>query len=269
MQIWTRQFLPENRQGIAIDAVLILLNIFIFPFFTSRVGNLFNSAFANNPGAFKTLAFLMILLLAGRLSGLYLKRFPIQARRRKGGQTAFPLYFFVLNVPVFVLTAAFVMVSVLSVSADLGIVEKTYSGQPKDSQAVALIGTFAIFALMCLEIYFIYRLAKPLDRAEKRMLAQRNWIFSWKSELLADFGLFAYMMVWQVFYNQTAALFLTFPPNITETLELKIGSVIFLFITFLMFYLSPRTVFLIEDRKYLGTWLFILLVFLSSIVRYW
>ena len=42
-----------------------------------------------------------------------------------------------------------------------------------------------------------------------------------------------------------------------------------MFIVFLIFYLSPRTVFLIEDRKYWGTWVFIIGVYLATVVRYW
>lgn len=260
--------MPPNRQGIATDALSALLNLFLFPIATSRIGNIFDESFRDNRGAFKTLALLMLFILGCRLSGLYLKRFRLQARLEKSEQTSFPLYFFIFNTPVFILTAAFVTVLFLSLSADVGLVETSYSGQPKESQAVSLIGVFATFALMCMEIYFLYRLSKPLNEKEKQMLAAGDWKFTLKAELLADFGLFAYMMVWQVFYNQTAAILLTFPENVTETLELKIFSVCFTFIVFLMFYLSPRTVFLIEDRKYWGTWLFILIVFLSSLVRY-
>src|SRR5699024_12023466 len=66
----------------------------------------------------------------------------------------------------------------------------------------------------------------------------------------------------------TVALFMTPPPNAGPmTLDIRIVGTIFLFIIFLMFYLSPRTVFLIEDGKYRGTWVFIFGVFLASIVR--
>jgi hypothetical protein len=211
----------------------------------------------------------MLFILACRLGGLYLKRFPLQARRRSKGETSFPLYFLLLNTPVFILSAAFVAVLVAQLSADAGIVETNYGGTPKDSQTLSLIVVFAIFFLMCLEAYFVYRLTKPLSRAEKRLMSQRNWLFGWKTELFADFGLFAYMIIWQVFYNHIAAIFLTPPANVAETLELKIVSLFFLTFAFLLFYLSPRTVFLIEDRKYLGTWLFIFAVFLSSIAPHW
>jgi hypothetical protein len=262
-------FLPANRQGIAIDALMILLNLFLFPILTARIGNLFDESFRDNQGAFRTLAALMLFVLAGRLFGLYLKRFSLQTRLERAGQTAFPLYFFILNTPVFIFAAAFVAVLLSSVAADFGIVEKGYGGQPKESQTVSLIVTFSIVVLMCLEVYFLYRLTKPLSENEKQARAKGNWKFNLKGELAADFGLFAYMIVWQIFYNQTSAILLTFPANVTETVGLKIFSVSLTFVAFLLFYLSPRAVFLVEDRRYLGTWLFIFGVFLSSIVSYW
>jgi hypothetical protein len=263
-----RPFLPANRQGIALDALTVLLNLFLFPIFTTRVGDLFDQSFRDNTEAFKTLAVLMFFILCGRLAGLYLKRFPLQARLQKSGQTSFPFYFFVLNVPVFILTAAFVAVLLMAFSADLGFSEANTDGSPKNSQTVSHLVTFTIIILMGLEIYFLYRLSKPLNKKEKQMLAEDDWRFGLKGELLADFGLFAYMAVWQVFYSQTVVLLLTPPSHLAESTGLKIFSVIFLFICFLLFYLSPRTVFLIEDRRYPATWLFILLVFLSSIVWY-
>ena len=94
-------------------------------------------------------------------------------------------------------------------------------------------------------------------------------MFDWRGEFAADFGLFAYVMVWQVFYNDTAKLFMTPPEGTPDTWEYRIFSAVFVFIVFLLFYLSPRTVFLIEDRKYLGTWVFIFGVYLASVVRFW
>jgi hypothetical protein len=265
-------FLPANRQGIAVDAVTVLLNLFLFPFFTGRVTDLFERSFGEtgeNTGAFKTLAVIMFFILGGRLFGLYVKRFPLQARRRKEARTPFAVYFFILNVPVLVMTAAFVNVWCGFLLAESGLVETNYNGSPKDSAPVFLIGIFAMLVATGLEIYFLARLSRPLDRAEKRLLARGDWRFGRMGETLADFGLFAYLSIWQVFYNLTARLFMTPAENVTQTFGLKIGAVIFLFVCFLIFYLAPRAVFLIEDRKHLGTWLFILFVFLSSIAPYW
>ena len=243
------QFLPPNRQGIAIDAIAIIANLVLFPFLFSRVGDLFDRSFTDDPSAFLTLAGLMLFTLAARLFGLYLKRFPLQTRLGESGQTSFPIYFFFLNVGVFVLNAAFVTVFISSVAGSLGLIETRYDGQPKESLGLALIGVFSMLVLTATEIYLIYRLSRPLTEREKALRAEGVWMYDGRGEFLADFGLFSYMMVWQVFWNGTAKLMLTPPPNSTDTWEHRIVGAVFMFIVFLIFYLSPRTVFLIEDRK--------------------
>jgi hypothetical protein len=220
-----RPFLPANRRGIAVDALTILLNLFLFPFFTRRITNLFQQSFGENIDAFKSLGVLMFFILGCRLLGLYLKRFPLQARRRKDARTPFAVYFFILNVPVLVLTAAFVNVLFTFFLGEIGIIETKYDGSPKDSQIVSLLGVFAMLVSMCLEIYFLWRLSKPLDREEERMRAEGDWRFGWIGETFADFGLFAYMSIWQVFYNYTAALFLAPDANVKQTLEFSCSSV--------------------------------------------
>lgn len=258
--------LPANRQGILIDACSILLNLFLWPVFTGRVGNLFNQSFGNNAAAFKTLSVLMLLILAGRLGGLYLKRFPLQARLPGSAAARFPFYFAILSFPLLVVTSAFAAMLLEAAGAELGLLEKTEGGAVKTSMALSVVTPLVMVFLCCLESYLLYRLSKPL---KNKAAGQQNWRFSWKGELLADFGLFAYMMVWQVFHHQTVEMMLTPAPNTPETLNLKIGGVFFSFFSFLIFYLSPRAVFLIEDWRYLVTWLSILLVFLSSLARYW
>lgn len=265
-----RPFLPTNRHGIIIDAIAIVANLLLFPFMMSRVGNLFERSFADNSSAFTTLAGLMLFILCARLFGLYLKRFPLQSRLERSGQTtAFPMYFFVLNIGVFVLNSAFAVVFISGLAGSLGLVETNYSGQPKDSLGITLVGVFLMLLLMCAEIFLIYRLSRPLTEAEKTFRAEGNWMYGRRGEFVADFGLFAYMMVWQVFYNDTAKMMMTPPAGTPDSWQYRIFSAVFIFVIFLLFYLSPRTVFLIEDRKYYGTWVFILGVYLASVVRYW
>jgi hypothetical protein len=263
-----RPFLPPNRHGLVIDVIAIAANLFLFPFVLSRVGSLFDEAFAENSPGFPTLAGLMLIILAGRLAGLYLKRYPLQSRLEGADETNFPMYFFVLNVGVLVLNSAFVVVLLSSVAAEVGMVETTTSGRPKESLPLMLTGVFMMLVLMIAEIYLLYRISRPLTKPEKELRAKGNWMFDSRGEFVADFGLFAYMMVWQVFYNDTARMLMTPPPNSPDTNEYRIFSAIFVFIVFLIFYVSPRTVFLIEDRKYIGTWLFVFGVYLASIVRY-
>jgi hypothetical protein len=264
-----RSFLPANRQGIVIDAIAIVANLTLFPFLLSRVERLFDRSFAEEGHAFLTLGGVMLFILTARMFGFYLKRFPLQTRLEQTGNTAFPLYFVFLNFGVFILNAAFVVTFASAVAGDLGLVEVNYAGQPKDSPVVMAIGVAMMIVLVTTEVYLIYRLSKPLSNAEKDLRAGGSWMFDWRGDFAADFGLFSYMMIWQVFYNNTARLFMTPPPNAVDTTETRIVSAVFLFFAFLIFYVSPRTVFLIEDRKYIGTWVFIFGVYLASMVRYW
>jgi hypothetical protein len=265
----TRPFLPKNRHGIAIDVITIIANLVLFPLFLSRVGDLFDRSFAEDAAGFPTLAGLLLFLLGGRLIGLYLKRFALQGRLERYGQTSFPIYFFFLNVGVLVLNAAFVVVFLSAVVGELGLVETSSSGLPKESPIVTVGGLIFMIAVMSAEIYFLYRLSRPLTDHEKTLRSEGNWLFDWRGEFAADFGLFCYMMVWQVFYNNVAKLMMTPPPNTPDTWEYRAFSMVFLFIVFLIFYVSPRTVFLIDDRKYVGTWLFIFGVYAASVLRYW
>lgn len=264
-----RTFLPPNRAGIVIDAIAIVANLLLFPFVLSRIGNLFDRSFEDESSAFPTLAGLLFVVLFCRLAGLYIKRFSLQTHLEKAGQTTFPLYFLILNFGVLVLNSAFVVVFLSGLAADAGLIEKMYNGQPKDSPMVMAAGLIVMIALTAGESLLIYRLSVPLSEGEKQRRSAGDWKFDRRGEFLADFGLFSYMMVWQVFYNDIARTFMTVPANGTDTWEYRIFSAVFLFIVFLLFYVSPRTVFLIEDRKYLGTWVFVFGVYLVSVFRYW
>lgn len=260
--------LPSNKQGIAIDALVILLNLFLFPFFSDRIISLFQDAFSDKEPAFKTLGALMIVVLIGRLGGLYLKRFPLQARMRST-EASFSIYFLVFNAPIMILTAVFGVVLLQDLAADVGLIERGYNGMPKESRAVSMTVVLTILFLSCVEIYLLYRLGRPLTAAEEQKVAEGNWRYGFAGEFVADFGLFMYMMVWQVFYFLTARTFLTPPAGSAEFgWDMKIFSFVFLLIVFVLFYVSPRAVFLTEDRKYLSTWAMIFLVFLTSLISH-
>lgn len=258
--------LPSNKQGIAIDSVVILLNIFLFPFAFDRINALFTGSFSDRQPAFNTLGYLMIIVLLGRLGGLYLKRFALQARMRST-EASFSIYFLVFNAPIMILTAVFGAVMLQYLAAEYGLIATGYNGMPEESQAVSMMVVLTILFLSCLEIYLLYRLGRPLTAAEERKAAEGNWLYGFAGEFVADFGLFMYMMVWQVFYFLTARTFLTPPDGSPEFgWDMKIFNFVFLLIVFVLFYVSPRAVFLTEDRKYFTTWAFIALVFLSSLV---
>jgi hypothetical protein len=264
---FSEEFFPANRRGMLIDAACILLNLFLFPFFNSRVGDLFDRSFGDDDSAFRILSLLMIILLVFRFGGLYLKRFGLQARRSKSSDFDFPAYFIIFNIPIVLLTASFAVICIQILLTDLEIITK----RDMDSPLVFGLGLFAIFVSIITELFLLFRLRKPLNKDERRLLGEKNRLFSPQTEMIADFGLFAYMMIWQVFYSQIVALF--FLPDVSGQLTSSekvqfffVSLFVFLIPSFLMFYVSPRTVFLIEDRKHKATWLGILFVFISTLL---
>lgn len=261
------RFLPANRHGIAIDVACILLNLFLFPFFNSRVGQLFDRSFADEDSAVRTLSFLMLLMVGFRLGGLYLKRFGIQARFDGNDDAHFPQYFLIFNVPIILLTSAFAVIYCQMILIDLGLIARQTLNSP------IFFGTGLVFLIAAIgfEIWLLYRLRKPLNDREKALLHSNHPLFSPKTELMADFGLFIYLMIWQVFYNQIVALFLfpDIPGKISSTEQIQfffVSLFVFLIPSFFMFYISPRTVFMVEDRKDKILWITIPLAFISSII---
>ncbi|MBK9156032.1 MAG: hypothetical protein IPM25_17795 [Chloracidobacterium sp.] len=260
-----KPFLPPNRQGIALDLIVVVCNLILFPIVSDRIDALFGAFFGNDARAGQTLPLLMIVVLGGRLVGLYLKRFPLQARLSQSQDASFPVVFFVFSFPLIVLTAAFVMISLTQAAGSIGIVDVGTDGSPRESQSIQIIGSLAILFLAVLEAYLIYRLSRPLTPDERIRQSKGHWQFRFPAEFAADFGLFVYMIVWQVFYYQVAELLTTRADGAPLAADMKVVSLFFVAICFLLFYLAPRAVFLIEDRKYAGTWLMIGLVFLSSL----
>lgn len=257
--------LPPNKQGIAIDILVIVLNIALFPVVTGRIVDLYQRSLDDNESGFTTLAGLMIVVLVGRLGGLYLKRFPLQ-RRLGGSEARFSIFFFIFNVPIMVLTAVFGAVLIQYAAADIGWIAKGINGVPKESRAASMLVVFSVLIICCLEIYFLYRLGKDLNIEERQQAANGNWKFTFAGEFIADFGLFLYMLVWQVFYFYISGIFLSPVEGANWGWDMKAFSFGFMILTFMLFYVAPRAVFLTEDRKYFATWAFILLVFLTSLL---
>lgn len=247
---------PKVRFGIEVDLLVVLCNLLIVPLFWRPVISPFVVYLSSGDAVYPLMA-LVVLISIGRLGGLYLKRFPVQARIGGGRDAAFPLYFFIFNFALMVLTAAGVVVTL---QAATGV---------KESGGVMFAGVFGMFAACGLELYLIYRLSTPLNETEKTARAQGAWIYTRASERVANLGLFLYLMFYQAVYFLAADMFMR-PPNGWNDFDIPmiVLTVIFLAIYFVLFYLAPRAIFLIDDRKYLGTWILIFLVFVTSMTRH-
>lgn len=257
--------LAPNKQGIIIDSAVIVINLFLFPVFFGRLEGLFKDAFDNKKPAFAGLGVLMLLILSGRLGGLYLKRFPLQ-KRMQSSEASFSAYFLVFTAPIMILTGVAAAVALQYVAAAIGLIPTKFDGQPKESRAVDMIVVFSVILLSCLEIFLLFRLGKRLNTAESVSAAKGGIKYGAITEAVADFGLFAYMTIWQAVYYMIAETLLNPPEGNRLGWDTWIFGLFVMLVCFALFYLSPRAVFLTEDRKYPSTWIFIGLVFLSSLL---
>jgi hypothetical protein len=251
-------FLPKRFDGIAIDLIFVVFNFFLYRFFNEKFGKLFNLSFGNDEWAMRVLSVIMLVVLAMRFAGLFLKRYPLQVRLSKSGDAAITKWFMIFNIPVMVLTAAFAVMAMTIFLKDSGFGEWGNKG----IGLVNLVPPLALFAAIVLEAVLIFRLSRPLEPFEKQRMDNGSALYKPAAELFADFCLFAYMLVWQVFYFQTVSIF---AEGMAKSVSFFVLSLVFSLIVFAMFYLAPRSVFLVEDWTYKGTWISIGLVFLSSL----
>ncbi len=205
----------------------------------------------------------MLLILFLRLVGLYLKRFSLQARKflqPEAGKPEtqslnFTFALWALNLGAIGLSGAFAIFALLGTLQDFGLINLAESGQTL-TPFIAVVGLL----IPVIELGLVIDLSSSFDRREKRLLAAGDWLFSRQAEILADFCLFAYLLVWQVFSNFLISVFVRNAVNV----PLFIFFFIISLVVFIVFYVAPRTVFLLEDRKNKIAWLSISLVFLTS-----
>jgi hypothetical protein len=256
MQKNNRGFLPPNLHGIFFDLAIFLLNIFLVRQLADRFLGLLANAEQNDKTAILGLRILAVLVILLRFSGLYFKRRPLQARL-VGNTTGSKLGCLGLfNFGLMAVTTGVVMAPVM------GGIEKQFG---KESGAfliipLAFLGVFILF----FESWLFIRALMPLK--EKELAVQKeSWLFSRKIENFADFGLFTYMILWQVIYNSVIAMLFSDP----EPRDFKFRMVSLFFFTFIFCgcYLAPRAHFLVEDAKYRATWLTLGMVFLPGAIR--
>jgi len=205
----------------------------------------------------------MLLILFLRLVGLYLKRFSLQARKflqPEAGKPEtqslnFTFALWALNLGAIGLSGAFAIFAILGTFQDFGLINLAESGQTL-TPFIAVVGLL----IPVIELGLVIDLSSSFDRREKRLLAAGDWLFSRQAEILADFCLFVYLLVWQVFSNFLISVFARNAVNV----PLFIFFFIISLVVFIVFYVAPRTVFLLEDRKNKIAWLSISLVFLTS-----
>lgn len=251
-----RNFLPPNLHGLFFDLAIFLLNIFLIRQLSNRFLGLIGNASQNETPAVVGLWLLAAVIVVLRFAGLYFKRRPLQARLNGKTNGSVLGCFGLLNFGLMAVTLGVVMAPLN------GYVEKSLG---KKSGAViiiplAFIGVFLLF----FEWWLLFRALSPLS--DKELASKKDsWLFSRRVENFADFGLFTYMILWQVLYNSVIATLFT-EPGLPE-LKFRLVSLFFFTFIFCGCYLAPRVLFLIEDAKYRATWLTLGLVFLPNAIR--
>lgn len=242
-----KKYLPRHWQGVVFDLVFAALNLTLLPIFGMRLASLFDASFREDATAFLFIALLVVLVYLWRLAALYLKRGSFRSETED-----VPLYIWILSLASSLLGGAFLLVLILSFLADAGIAD--VSGA---DTAVGLSG----LALPLIELWLIYRLFRaPADeRAETDGRNQRGYA---GRDLFADLGLFAHIFLWQAFYN--AFMSAVISVNVLRSPAVLVFALCVSAVAFVMFYVGPRSVYMLGAGGSRFARLTIALVFLSS-----
>ncbi len=249
-------FLPPNLHGIFIDIAIFLINLFLIGQLSDRFLRLVGKAEQEELPAMIGLWILAATIVLLRFSGLYFKRRPLQARLNRKAQSTMLGCFGLFNFGLMAVTLGVVLAPLT------GYLEKKMGKQSGAFIIIplAFLGVFILFY----EWWLFIKALSPLKDKEKA-LQHSSWLFSRKVENFADFGLFAYMILWQVIYNSVMVTLFT-EPGLPE-FKFRMVSLVFFTIIFCGCYLAPRALFLVEDGKYRATWLTIGMAFLPTAIR--
>ncbi len=239
-----------RSRGVWIDIAFIVLSVFVLPRIGYRLGELFELSFRNDQTAFYVIGSVVITVFLWRWIALYLKRFAFERRNETTERNIGVFWFAYL--PSAVLSFGFVAALIAMAFKEVGISDLM--------EGEAFIGITALFFLG-IEAWLMYSLNPKIEME----FSDRDWRFEPLTELFADLGLFAYIFVWQCFYNFALA---TVMPNALDSTTNFIGFLIFAAIVFLFFYLGPRLLFLMEDGRRPATWIRIGLIFVISFVAH-
>lgn len=249
-----RTFLPPSPRGNLIDLALAVC---------SAVGlNSLSRAFVGliqradrDPATLDTLSLVVGLVAGLRLLGLYLKR---PARRvgpeAEDGTGCLPF----LNFGLMALLMAGAAVPLMNFISRREA-EGHGSGAP-----FALLVSVAILAFLILEWGLFLRAISPA----RRLVLPHGEAPGWRErarQLVADVGLFSYILFWQMFYHFWLS---SIPPwHGRAELLARFGYLPLSLLIFCWLYLTPRLVYLLDDWRYRATWGSIGLVWLIGAAR--
>lgn len=245
-----KSYLASKRHGFWIDLIFVMLSVFVLP----RIGYILQRLFAQSihdlEGSLNLIGGVIIITFLWRWISVYLKRFSFEARSDKTERSIG--IFWLAYLPTTLLSIAFVILGIGLPLKEAGIVDIL--------EGEIYVGTIALF-LIGIEAWLLFR----LNPEEGSGYSKNNWRYLRSTELFADIGIFAYIFVWQCFYNFYLVGITKFA---FKSATMFGGFLIISIVVFSFFYLGPRLLLLMEDGKRYATWLRILAIFIVSFVSH-
>ena len=227
-----RRFLPLNYRGLLFDLAVFVFNVFLVRLLTRHVGRLLSQSFlADDPRASRTLLYVVSAAMCLQIVGAWLKRRPLQARMQaRGENVAGPFsLLLILHFALTLVTAA-------------GILALLPSEVPGGYTVLVILFSMIPTAL-------VWRALTPYKSPPAP-----DWRNSHVIETLADFSLFAYMLVNLAIWNTVTSGSNPRVGGFGDLFERALGFILVSPIL-LLFYLPPRLLFLAEDYRYPATWI--------------
>ena len=198
--------------ALRLTVFFILLNLFALPVIGIWLENIFRESFQDDAdeSIFLILAVVVGIAYFLRFIGLYLKRFPLQARKNQPKNYKFINTLWFSHMFAAIISFAMIWVAVM------GSLEKVGFEALADNYYVTDVAmpVLAIFLLLFEAGLLLFWIKEPLTEELEEKRKRKNWRFSPVTEFFADFCLFVYMFVWQIFFSfYLAALFGSFLAN--------------------------------------------------------
>lgn len=243
MSVWT--WLGKHR-GQLMDLLVFLASLFLLGRFTSFLQRLGQGFAANDDAAARRLSWLVLAAFAAYILGAILKRAPLHARvaalPKPSYAGCFVFAWITLHIPLSLLGASIVAVG--------------FDANPNGFALVAVI------ILMLLPTFFAVRVIfRP-----KKLAAIPAWRKTWTMEVIADVLIVSAVIMLTVMWNIWIAdlFFVTWQGH---TFADRLFGAALAAVAFVLFYVSPRFLFLIEDFNRWPTWATIGLTFAPLVVR--
>lgn len=241
-----RKFLPPSRRGLVFDLATLVANIVLIRLFSRQMGTLIVLAMNDDIVAGRQLGLILLFAFLAQMAGAYFKRRPLQTRLAMQGRGSSDNPFGCFLILNFALSLI-IFATIVALSP--------FGPTP----AVIVPGFF----LCLIPTILVWRALTPLKQRP-----QQAWLLAPGLETMADFALFAYVLVNLSFLNFITPAFHSAPLHSVEEFFTRVVSGLILSPLLLMYYICPRILFLVEDYRYPVTWVSMTIAILPIVFRF-